>query len=502
MKIYTKIRIDIDTGEVIEEESFEHNGPIAMAMPSTGGSDPGSGGDDTGHGSGGGSGGSPGGGSGSGAGAAERSARGGAAGDYGGIGGAPGMGGENTYGYSDDVAQSLYDTYRSVYGVNMANALMEKFGLSAKTDKAASTAPAVTEKEKASLLDTVWSGVKTALSIATGDFASAFDNAKDFAQNVIDQMENDPSLSEEEAVSKAASNLGIDLDEQSINQIASAIDNSLDGNGGEGRQILNKLVSTKSAAAPSTTNYNFQSYEDALRYSTASAAKRADEAWAMYKDYVVPYEEEFYTKAKELIDPQMELAGAYLDSQIQQMPGYTQAAINFYDEAVNGVDPEQRANEAQAEVEQALKNSDQQTMRTASRMGLDLNDSSVLDSIKTNSLDRARGIAGARTEAKDNAETENFGRLAAAAQLRPGSGESGINFASGNVTNPISTASNQSGQAMSGITSGLNMDNAETNQQLAAYQIKQNESYEPSFGDLLINTALSGLSKTDWSKIF
>jgi hypothetical protein len=316
------------------------------------------------------------------------------------------------------------------------------------------------------------------------------------------------------AVTQALSDFGLSTNDYNVNKISSAVDAGL--NEGGGRELLDSLSSTRKpdatsvvnpAAASNQTgqtgssaqNYKFTSYEDALKYATGSAAQRADEAWDMYKEYVVPYEKEFYNQARTLIDPQMELSRQYLDSQIQQMPGYTEAAIKFREEAINGVNPEERANQAQAEVEQALKNADQTAMRSASRMGLDLNDSSVLDNIKSTSLDRARGVSGARTLARNNAETENFQRLGAAASMVPGSGQQGISFAQGNVTNPVSTASNQSGQAMSGAQSGLSFQQGESQ---FARQLKQNEPYEPSFGDMLVNTALSGLSKTDWSKVF
>jgi len=48
----------METGATLEEDSFEYTGPLALAMPSTGGSDPDSGGDNTGHDSGNSSGGS------------------------------------------------------------------------------------------------------------------------------------------------------------------------------------------------------------------------------------------------------------------------------------------------------------------------------------------------------------------------------------------------------------------------------------------------------------
>ena len=114
MKIYTRIVIDMATGETIAEESFDYSGPVALAMPSTGGSDPDSGGDDTGHGSDGASGGGGFGGDGG-------SGRG-DEGGYGGFGGL-GIGNPGSYGGQQSVgAPGFGGGYSGGYGGGYSNA--------------------------------------------------------------------------------------------------------------------------------------------------------------------------------------------------------------------------------------------------------------------------------------------------------------------------------------------------------------------------------------------
>jgi hypothetical protein len=466
MKIYREIRIDIDTGNVLYEDAYDYNGPVAGCMGF--GSETG----DSGFGE----------------------------GDYGGVG----SGGMSSDSRNDSIDSELDSALRDVF--SFQDALRNGM-----TDN----------QQDAGFWDSVkdfWGGIKNyvglAFSFATGNVPGMVDYGPKALEDLTRQVSKalisgtkTPAM----AVEEAAKDVGIDLSDSQRDAIANSLSEQLNKNGGEGWKTVS---AAREAAASSGTNtggeqvatqqsaqQGFPNYESALTYTTGAAAKRADEAWQIYKGTILPYELDFYNYARDLLGPQWALSKQYIDSQIQQMPGYTNAALKFYDEAANGVDEEERADQAQAEVEHSFKMADDIARRDASRMGLDMNDSSVLDRIQSTSLDRARGVAGARTGARTQAEAENFGRLYTAANMRPG-GSAGIQFGNAGVNNQAATSASQSNLAQSGITSGLNFQQNQERLAQNAQQIDQNKPYQPDFSDLLVNTALSGLSKTDWSKIF
>jgi hypothetical protein len=45
MKIYNMVKLDMDTGEILEEDSFEYDGPLALAVDGPSGADGGPDGD-------------------------------------------------------------------------------------------------------------------------------------------------------------------------------------------------------------------------------------------------------------------------------------------------------------------------------------------------------------------------------------------------------------------------------------------------------------------------
>jgi len=86
----------------------------------------------------------------------------------------------------------------------------------------------------------------------------------------------------------------------------------------------------------------------------------------------------------------------------------------FYDETLEGIDSEQWADRAAADVAQSFQTSDEITRRTAARTGINPNSGRFLDSLQSNALDRATSVAGARTQARTLADLENYRRLGSA----------------------------------------------------------------------------------------
>jgi len=87
---------------------------------------------------------------------------------------------------------------------------------------------------------------------------------------------------------------------------------------------------------------------------------------------------------------------------------------SFYQEALDGVDVESRANKAAADAAQAFMNTGSATNRSAARMGINPSSGRFASAMKKNSLNQAKAIGSAKTQARTGAEQENFGRLATA----------------------------------------------------------------------------------------
>jgi hypothetical protein len=138
-----------------------------------------------------------------------------------------------------------------------------------------------------------------------------------------------------------------------------------------------------------TTTVN-QNYDPVASAKQAEIAERqmkmAEEQWQIYKDYFQGYEVEA-AKAKGTILPQ------------------------YMKEATEGVDVNKRMDQAQTDVTAAMKLGEGIRRREASRMGIDPSSTAFGNSVNTGALETAKGIAGARTAARTQAEGEKFQRL-------------------------------------------------------------------------------------------
>ena len=133
--------------------------------------------------------------------------------------------------------------------------------------------------------------------------------------------------------------------------------------------------------------------------------------------------------ALELLPGQTEFAKAQTSSALSLLPGQTKlmgaqtndalTAIGerapirteFYKEALDGVNVEDRANKAAADATQAFMNSTDITKRNSARMGINPNSGRFASMMNTDALNRTKAVAGAKTQARTQAEQENFARL-------------------------------------------------------------------------------------------
>lgn len=108
------------------------------------------------------------------------------------------------------------------------------------------------------------------------------------------------------------------------------------------------------------------------------------------------------------------LLPAQTDYALSAMDDSSEVRSAFYDEALSGVDVESRANKAAADAAQAFTNANSQMSRNAARTGVNPNSGNFAAMSTQNSLNQAKTISSAKTNARTAAENENFGRLTSA----------------------------------------------------------------------------------------
>lgn len=89
----------------------------------------------------------------------------------------------------------------------------------------------------------------------------------------------------------------------------------------------------------------------------------------------------------------------------------------FYNQALNGIDIKERMNQSQADVEHAFGNTKEAFETSLQSSGYKPGEGIYTDALNKRLLDKTKGIAGARTQAKTLAENEIFNRLQSAVGL-------------------------------------------------------------------------------------
>lgn len=114
-----------------------------------------------------------------------------------------------------------------------------------------------------------------------------------------------------------------------------------------------------------------------------------------------------------------------LQAQQQLTPLQTQAESNrlgllpgYYNDAFKGVDVNQRMNEAQADVQHGFKNANEAARLDLQSYGLDPSSGRYAALNRSKTMAEAAGVAGARTQAKNIAEQEDFQRKTTGLQIR------------------------------------------------------------------------------------
>ncbi|MCG8616352.1 MAG: hypothetical protein MI802_09065 [Desulfobacterales bacterium] len=115
-----------------------------------------------------------------------------------------------------------------------------------------------------------------------------------------------------------------------------------------------------------------------------------------------------------LLPGQTRLTQKQIDDQLTSMNERAPVRTKFYQESLDGVDVESKANKAAADVAQAFAGSTDAMNRDLARMGVNPNSGRFTSTATSKALERAKLIGSAKTQARDNAEKENYTRLTTA----------------------------------------------------------------------------------------
>jgi len=153
-----------------------------------------------------------------------------------------------------------------------------------------------------------------------------------------------------------------------------------------------------------TTTVQQQTYDKKSSRALARIAKKkqkvSNEQWRMYKRNFMDYEIQA-AKAREDL-----------------LPHITATAQKLYKESLEGIDVEKRADQAGASVASALASERATLPRTMSRYGIDPGSSRFKTGLEETGVKAAELTAGARNQAVERAESENYARLGSSLGMR------------------------------------------------------------------------------------
>lgn len=132
----------------------------------------------------------------------------------------------------------------------------------------------------------------------------------------------------------------------------------------------------------------------------------------------LPYQAAMYKANMELLPTSTAATQAKLGGVTGDITAGAGTAGQFYNAAETGVNPLQRANEAEQEVVNAMKKGEEAWGQNLGRYGISPTNMASVSNV--NDIEKAKAIAGARTGATNTAEQENFNRLLQAMGVRQG----------------------------------------------------------------------------------
>jgi magnesium-transporting ATPase (P-type) len=176
------------------------------------------------------------------------------------------------------------------------------------------------------------------------------------------------------------------------------------------------------SSSSSTTVVSSQSPTDpeAARRMAAVAERQqdiAEEQWSLYQNDFLPYDKAVVAANQGLVEPTAALTGESIAAERELLPQRTATTKEFLTQALEGVNKDERVARAAADVELSYKGLPGRLSREAARLGIDPSSGAFTSQLTGIGLNLARDKAFAKTQAKTQAEQENFSRLGAAQGL-------------------------------------------------------------------------------------
>lgn len=143
---------------------------------------------------------------------------------------------------------------------------------------------------------------------------------------------------------------------------------------------------------------------------------QTEDAWndLTQKAYLRELEAKRIRQATELMPGETALAHANINDSLAAINERAPVRAAFYEQSLNGVNVESRANQAAADAAQAFMNSNNIAKRDAARMGVDPNSGRFAATANQNAIERSKAIGSAKSTARNSAESENYQRLTTA----------------------------------------------------------------------------------------
>ena len=161
----------------------------------------------------------------------------------------------------------------------------------------------------------------------------------------------------------------------------------------------------------------------------ARMAEISERQQAMAEEYMDFWRDEYQPLEKAQIDANMELLPGQVENEKKRMDyenvlfeaGKDELTMakpvmaEYYKQALNGINPDDKVNQARADVASTFKEGEAQMRREGARLGLDPNSAKFQNAMNARGMDQARATAGAMTTTRNAVEDENFRRLSGAA---------------------------------------------------------------------------------------
>lgn len=190
----------------------------------------------------------------------------------------------------------------------------------------------------------------------------------------------------------------------------------------EAEEYAGDLAQCKGGSSTTVNSTSTPDYEYNARIAAVQerAQGLSDQYFAWWKDHQAPLEAAKADSELKNVGQQQKITQGLLNMQENSLGATSDLTQQFLNESLKGVNGEEWANRAGTDQQNAASNATSQLIRNASRMGLSANSGSFAKSLADQSAKNAAAVAGARTQAFRNADTEKYNRLNAG--MRAGMG--------------------------------------------------------------------------------